>query len=177
MTIARNPAQASAVIAKHDGPVMPGTPLVVAADETAVFARAGQIIRLVEGGSYQVPPEFAGDGVEVLFVRTRPITGVKFGGPLPPMAGSTARAVFGTFSYRVTSPAALIQSLVGFGSGDEALEPHVKKELQNAVIAAIAQHGTDPSAQAAVVATAITEARGLERYGVSIVGIESLMAR
>jgi membrane protease subunit (stomatin/prohibitin family) len=177
MNVARAPEQAAQVVAPFGRAVPPGAPLTVSPGESALFARNGQIVRVIEAGSYQVPAEYAGDGVEVCFVRTSPVTGAKFGGPTGPIPGTTARNVFGTFSYRVASPATLVQSLLGWGGGDEAIEQFLRHELLRAFKHALGAHGTDPAAHGRVVSDVVGGTRDLERFGLALVGIEYFQAR
>jgi hypothetical protein len=177
MTIARAPEQAERVIARWVGPVEVGAPLIVTAEEAAVFSRHGELVRVVPAGSYPVPPEFAGEGVAVCFVSTRPVFGAKFAGNVGPFSGSPVRAVFGEYSFRVTSAALLVQALIGAKGDDEALRAYLAKRLLTALGDALAQHTPSPLASAAVVEQAMAELQSLEEYGLTVLGVGSFQTR
>ena len=117
MTVSRTAEETGKLVTKFAGVVATGSSLVVGQDDTAIFARFGQILRVVDPGTYQVAPEFAGDGIEVYFVSGRPNMGVKFGGNLGPVPGSSVKTVFGECAYQVANPEQLVRTLLGFGCG------------------------------------------------------------
>lgn len=89
-----------------------GDTLQVAEGEVAIFARQGQLIRVLPTGSYTVPSEFAGPDMEVFFVTTAPQHGEKFGGQLG--IGLPVRMAFGQFTWVVRDPERAVTS-AGFG--------------------------------------------------------------
>lgn len=105
--------------------------MTVAADDIVVMAQFGSITRVIGPGSYQVPAEFAGAGVEAWFISTRPRSGIKFGGPIK-LGG--VKAIFGACSLRVVSAEAFAKNLVGQRPG--VMEGVEKAATMKLVIAA-----------------------------------------
>jgi hypothetical protein len=172
MTIARPPGSEESLVQQFDGAVMPGSPLVVEDVETSVFVRDGQPIRVIGPGRYQVPPEFAGPGVSVYFVRTASLA-VKFGGPIPPARPGGPRAVFGEVNVCATDPCAVATQLAPIGTGKPAMD-WVRDHLKRAAAAAVAAHGAESDR----LRQALPEHTGeLARFGVTVVGVTAMNAR
>lgn len=95
---------------RKDG-VTAGDTLEVSHHDVAIFARQGQFVRVLQPGSYQVPPEFSGPDMEVFFVLTTPLHDQKFGGNLG--AGLPVRAAFGKIQWVIRDPERAVMA-VGF---------------------------------------------------------------
>lgn len=141
--IARPPQSAAALAYGHEDDVAAGAPMTVGEGDQVVMAKFGTITRVIGPGSYQVPAEFAGAGVEAWFITSRPMVDVKFGSPIN--AGSV-KAVFGTCTLRVVSAEALASNLLGqHPDVAEGIAKAATGKLVKAVREA-AMKGADPAA-------------------------------
>jgi len=145
--VARPAAMAGEVVAKHPETAFPpACQLTVGSDDVCVVTRYGQTMGLVQPGQYPLDPSalpFLAScieqrptgpvlAIEVFFVSTRSRVDNQMGGPLgnlpDPQTGAAAKvAMFGTYSFRVEDPDALITSLSGMGKLEPgAIESYVK---------------------------------------------------
>ncbi len=129
--ITRPPQFASALAYGFEGSIDAGASMTVAAGDIVVLAQFGSITRVIGPGSYQVPAEFAGAGVEAWFISTRPRADIKFGGPIN-LGG--VKAIFGTCSLRVVSAETFAKNLVGQRPG--VMEGVEKAAAMKLVVAA-----------------------------------------
>lgn len=108
--------------------VTAGDTLEVAAGDVAIFAHQGQLVRVLQPGSYQVPAEFAG-AMEVFFVRTRATEGEKFGGRLP--SGLPVRTAFGTCTWIIREPERAVMALGEAEGLGRSVIHAVQREVQH----------------------------------------------
>ena len=117
--------EASLVWTWSGGAVAPSTPILIDAVDTAVLCQSGRVLGALGPGQYFLHPSLrllatAGAPpweLRVLFVRTLPCAGARFGGPkrlfLDRASGLPARtSIRGTFGFRVVDPILFVQAAV-----------------------------------------------------------------
>ncbi len=146
LAVARPDDKKQLIVWKWPDPTVPhDAQLTVDADEAALFFKDGRVEALLLGGQrYSLSTDnlaflnrlvdaFTGGNVflaEVFFVKTQPVRGVPFGGPIgemiDPLTGEmVCPRMFGEFSVQVTDPARFIVGYAGqaaTGSNDEVLD-------------------------------------------------------
>lgn len=161
MMIARPDQLKSLIVYKHPDQNIPMySQLTVDSDECAVFFKDGRVVGVLPPGRHtlqsqnipflnQIVTKFTGGDVfiaEVFFVKTAPIYGVPFGGPIgdmiDPLTGEQVTPrIFGEFSVVVSDP---VRFIVGYsgqaasGSNDQVLN-WVKGLFLNAVRATLGE--------------------------------------
>lgn len=151
-------------VCRHPGPVAAGAPLTVGADDRAFVVRNGRLERVLAPGSYEVPPEFAGPGVEIHFVSVAWRRDVKFGGPLP--AGLPARMVYGTFAYHAADPERLLVATMMTPPDD--FDRFVATRIQKAAADLIAKKAVDGTLDPSTLAAEVAGAAALGEIGLSV---------
>jgi hypothetical protein len=121
-------SQSDQLIEHQSKGVSAGDTLEVGEQDVAIFSRQGQLVRVLQPGSYQVPAEFAGPDMEVFFVTTRQHHDEKFGGQLP--AGLPVRTAFGKCSWVIRDPE---RAALAVGDDAAGLGRFVTRQVQKAV--------------------------------------------
>ncbi len=144
MMIARPDQLKSLIVYKHPDQNIPFySQLTVDSDECAVFFKDGRVVGVLPPGRHtlqsqnipflnQIVTKFTGGDVfiaEIFFVKTSPIYGVPFGGPigdmLDPLTGEQVTPrIFGEFSVVVSDPVRFIVGYAGqatAGNNDQVL--------------------------------------------------------
>ena len=171
MMIARPDQLKSLIVYKHPDQNIPFySQLTVDSDECAVFFKDGRVVGVLPPGRHtlqsqnipflnQIVTKFTGGDVfiaEIFFVKTSPIYGVPFGGPigdmLDPLTGEQVTPrIFGEFSVVVSDPVRFIVGYAGqatAGNNDQVLN-WVKGLFLNGVrIKQIGVAGAQAEAQA-----------------------------
>ena len=155
MMIARPDTLKSLIVYKHPDQNIPFySQLTVDSDECAVFFKDGRVVGVLPPGRHtlqsqnipflnQIVTKFTGGDVfiaEIFFVKTSPIYGVPFGGPigdmLDPLTGEQVTPrIFGEFSVVVTDPVRFIVGYSGQASagGNDQILNWVKGLFLNGV--------------------------------------------
>ncbi len=160
LMIARPDEAKGFVVWKHPDPTIPmKSQLTVESDERCVFFRDGKVVATLGPGRHTLDSanlpflsnlvdSFTGGRVliaEVFFVTTRDFTGLKFGGRIgaveDPKSGVPVETmVHGEFSFRVTSPEALIIGLAGMGRHDaDPVGPWMREQVLKVIRDRIAE--------------------------------------
>ncbi|CAN5508979.1 SPFH domain-containing protein [soil metagenome] len=144
MMIARADSMKSLIVYKHPDQNIPFySQLTVDSDECAVFFKDGRVVGVLPPGRHtlqsqnipflnQIVTKFTGGDVfiaEIFFVKTAPIYGVPFGGPIgdmiDPLTGEQVTPrIFGEFSVVVSDPVRFIVGYAGqatAGNNDQVL--------------------------------------------------------
>lgn len=136
MMIARPDQLKHLIVYKHPNQNVPMyTQLTVDSDECAVFFKDGRVVGVLPPGRHTLHTQnipflnsivqgFTGGNVfisEIFFVKTAPVRGVPFGGPIgdliDPLTGEqVCPRIFGEFSLVVTEPVRFIIGYAGQGS-------------------------------------------------------------
>ncbi|MFO0667874.1 MAG: SPFH domain-containing protein [Polyangiaceae bacterium] len=136
MMIARPDQLKHLIVYKHPNQNVPMyTQLTVDSDECAVFFKDGRVVGVLPPGRHtlhtqnipflnSIVTSFTGGNVfisEIFFVKTAPVRGVPFGGPIgdliDPLTGEqVCPRIFGEFSLVVTEPVRFIIGYAGQGS-------------------------------------------------------------
>ncbi|MFO0678552.1 MAG: SPFH domain-containing protein [Polyangiaceae bacterium] len=155
MMIARPDNQKQLIVFKHPDQNFPMySQLTVDSDECAVFFKDGKVQGVLPPGRHTLQTQnipflnnivnnFTGGQVfisEIYFVRTSPLRGVPFGGPIgdmiDPLTGEqVCPRIFGEFSLAVTDPVRFIVGYVqqGAGGSNDELLAWVKGLFMNGV--------------------------------------------
>lgn len=160
LMIARPDEAKNFVVWKHPDPTIPmKSQLTVESDERCVFFRDGKVIATLGPGRHTLDSanlpflsnlvdSFTGGRVliaEVFFVTTRDFTGLKFGGRIgaveDPKSGVPVETmVHGEFSFRVTSPEALVVGLAGMGRQEgDPVGPWMREQVLKVIRDRIAE--------------------------------------
>ncbi len=168
-------SQVYELIEHRSGGVNAGDTLQVEHDDVAIFSRQGKLVRVLQPGTYQVPPEFAAPDMEVFFVSTRTNHGEKFGGQLG--AGLPVRAAFGELAWKIADPERAVVSGVSGKELGRFVAARVVKAVQH-VVATIAIKEKGELQLHAVMADTVREANErLAGVGVEIVQLGDLQMR
>ena len=145
LMIARPDAMKQLIVYKHPDQNVPNySQLTVDSDECAVFFKDGRVIGVLPPGRHtlqtqnipflnQIITSFTGGQVfisEIFFIKTTPVRGVPFGGPIgdmiDPLTGEQVTPrIFGEFSVVVSDPVRFIIGYVGqaaAGTNDAVLD-------------------------------------------------------
>ena len=161
MAIARPDGQKALIVYKHPDQNIPMyAQLTVDSDECAVFFKDGRVVGVLPPGRHTLQSQnipflnsivtsFTGGNVfiaEVFFVKTAPVRGISFGGPIgdmiDPLTGEQVMPrIFGEFSLVVTDPVRFVVGYTGQAAqGDnDAVLDWVKGLFMNGVKATIGQ--------------------------------------
>ncbi len=160
LMIARPDEAKNFVVWKHPDPTIPmKSQLTVESDERCVFFRDGKVVATLGPGRHTLDSanlpflsnlvdSFTGGRVliaEVFFVTTRDFTGLKFGGRIgaveDPKSGVPVETmVHGEFSFRVTSPEALVVGLAGMGRQEaDPVGPWMREQVLKVIRDRIAE--------------------------------------
>jgi membrane protease subunit (stomatin/prohibitin family) len=139
MMIARPDALKAQIVIKHPNQNIPMySQITVDSDEVAVFFKDGRVFGVLPPGRHTLHTQnipflnslvtsFTGGNVfisEIFFVKTAPVRGVAFGGPIgdmiDPLTGEQAcPRIFGEFSLVVTDPVRFIVGYSGQAAGGD----------------------------------------------------------
>lgn len=201
-TIGRDPSAAGRVVHRHAQTAFgPGLTLECAADEAAVVTRHGAVLGVLRPGRHALDPSalpflHAGMGphgleLEIFFVRTAPVDGLRIGGGLGALADASGQAIqpswAATAGFRVTDPARFVVEMAGaapiedVGRGvEELVRSHLLRAATSAAAMLLSRRGSavallDPTGTAELDAAAREAANaGLSQLPIEVTSVATV---